>query len=226
MKRIFKYLPLISAVLLSAACVNVNNKASGDDASGSGDSPVEARMRAAGLVDIHDKDSTIAVHLVYATPYNFMGKVLYNDMTKAFMIEDMAENFVRANRLLKSIRPDVNLLIYDACRPISVQWDMWKLVKGTDKQDFVANPESARGLHNYGAAVDVTLMDCTGRPLPMGSEYDFFGKDARTDCEAELLSSGRITSRELENRLRVVAFQLRDGRRSRREVQNNRLICL
>lgn len=158
-------------------------------------------MRAAGLVDIHDKDSTIAVHLVYATPYNFMGKVLYDDMSKAFMIEDMAERFVKANRLLKSIRPDVNLLIYDACRPISVQWDMWELVKGTDKEDFVANPEKARGLHNYGAAVDVTLMDCTGRPLPMGSEYDCFGRDARTDCEAELLSSGRITARELENRL-------------------------
>lgn len=158
-------------------------------------------MRAEGLVDIHDLDSTIAVHLVYATPYNFMGKVLYPGMSKAFMLPEMAEKFIAANRLLKSLRPDLNLMIYDACRPISVQWEMWESVKGTDKQIFVGNPESRSGLHNFGAAVDVTLMDCTGRPLPMGSEYDYFGKDARTDCEDELLASGRITLRELENRL-------------------------
>lgn len=198
MKRNYLFILLISAVASVCSC---NCKCCRECSGDGQDSHIEAQMRAAGLTDIHDLDSTIAVHLVYATPYNFMGKVLYHDMSKAFMLPEMAEKFISASRLLKSLRPDLNLLIYDACRPLSVQWEMWESVKGTDKQIFVGNPESRSGLHNYGAAVDVTLMDCTGRPLPMGSEYDYFGKDARTDCEDELLATGRITRRELENRL-------------------------
>lgn len=64
----------------------------------------------------------------------------------------------------------------------------------------MANPGKGHGLHNYGAAVDVTLMDSTGQPLAMGSEYDYFGEEAHTDNEQELLRRGRITARELENR--------------------------
>ncbi len=193
MKRLSVLLIFFVAVVLVFLCRNATAPGA--------DSPVEARMRAAGLVDVHDVDSSIAVHLVYATPYNFMGKVLYHDMSKAFMLPEMASGLVKANRLLKRLRPDLNLVVYDACRPVSVQWDMWNSVKGTYAEDYVANPETASGLHNYGAAVDVTLMDCTGHPLPMGSEYDFFGREARTDCEAELAAEGRITARELENRL-------------------------
>ncbi len=154
-------------------------------------------MRAAGIVDIHDKDSTIAVHLVYATPYNFMGKVLYDDMSKAFMIEDMAERFVKANRLLKSIRPDVNLLIYDACRPISVQWDMWELVKGTDKEDFVANPELFR-------------QGCEDR-LRGGTSFFRKNHSARTrKPSSPAPRDDRM--RFPDDNLGMVAFQLRDSR--------------
>lgn len=170
-------------------------------ASAHNDNAVEARIRAAGMIDIHDLDSTIAVHLVYSQPYNFMGRVLYHGIGKAFMLPEMAEKVVKANRLLKSIRRDLNLIVYDACRPISVQWDMWNSVLGTDGEGYVGNPAKGNGLHNYGAAVDVTLMDCTGHPLPMGSEYDFFGAEARTDIEKQLLDEGRITLREYENRL-------------------------
>ena len=49
--------------------------------------------------------------------------------------------------------------------------------------------------------MDVAIIDCTGNLFPMGSEYDFFGNEARTDIEAQLLKSGRITQREYENRL-------------------------
>ena len=165
------------------------------------DSPTEAKLRAMGLVDIAEMDSSIAVHLVYATPYNFLGKQLYHDLNKAFMLPEMAEKLVKAQQELKKIRPDLNLLIYDASRPVSVQREMWNMVKGTDKMMFVSNPNRGHGMHNYGAAVDVTLMDCTGQPLPMGSEYDYFGEEAKTTNEQQLLQDGRITKRELENRL-------------------------
>lgn len=56
------------------------------------------------------------------------------------------------------------------------------------------------GCHNYGIAVDVTLVDCTGHPIPMGSEYDYFGNRSRVDMEAELIDNGEISYRELMNR--------------------------
>ena len=58
------------------------------------DTPKEAAMRAAGLVDIHDVDSSIAVQLIYTGPYNFMGRPLYHGFTKAFMLPELAEKLV------------------------------------------------------------------------------------------------------------------------------------
>ncbi len=165
------------------------------------DTPTEARLRAMGLVDIAEMDSSIAVHLVYATPYNFLGKQLYYDLNKAFMLPEMAEKVLKAQQALKKIRPDLNLLIYDATRPVSVQYEMWNMVKGTNMMPYVSNPNKGHGMHNYGAAVDVTLMDCACHPLPMGSEYDYFGEEAHITNEQQLLQDGRITKRELENRL-------------------------
>ena len=165
------------------------------------DTPTESCLRAMGMVDIAEMDSSIAVQLVYATPYNFLGKQLYHDLNKAFMLPEMAEKVLKAQQALKKIRPDLNLLIYDASRPVSVQHEMWNMVKGTSMMPYVSNPNKGHGMHNYGAAVDVTLMDCTGRPLPMGSEYDYFGEEAHTTNEQQLLQDGRITKRELENRL-------------------------
>src|SRR5574344_3064750 len=165
------------------------------------DTEMEKQMRQAGMVDINEEDSAIAVHLVYATPYNFMGFKLYDGINKAFMLPQLAKKICKAKILLKELRPDLNLLIYDAARPLSIQKKMWAKVKGTRKEIFVANPNKGFGMHNYGAAVDITLMDCTGKALPMGSEYDYFGPEACITNETGLLNSHRITQRELENRL-------------------------
>ena len=165
------------------------------------DSPTEQQLRQLGLTNIAEVDSSIAVHLVYATPHNFMGHRLYYGLNKAFMLPRTAEMLVDANHRLKAIRPDLNLLVYDAARPLRIQREMWEKVKNTSMRDFVANPEKGAGIHNFGAAVDLTLMDCTGQPLPMGSTYDYFGDEARITDEANLLASGRITQRELDNRL-------------------------
>ena len=102
----------------------------------SNDTPVEKKMRDQGLVDIAEQDSSIAVRLVYATPYNFMGKRLYHGLTKAFMLPETAGMLIDAKNRLKAIRPDLNLLVYDAARPLSVQREMWDMVKGTAMKDF------------------------------------------------------------------------------------------
>lgn len=165
------------------------------------DSPTEARLREMGLVDVHELDATICVHLVYATAENFMGVVLYDDLHKAFLLPEMAERVVQAQALLKAERPELSLMILDAARPISIQRRMFHVVAGTPRNIYVSNPKHGPGLHNYGAAVDVTLVDSLGRRLDMGTDVDHFGSKAHTDREAQLVSEGKISQEAYENRL-------------------------
>ena len=164
------------------------------------DSPTERQMRALGFVDIQEVDASIQVCLIYATADNFVGKVLYRDLRKAFMLPETAWRLVKAQQKLKKIRPDLSLLIYDAARPMEVQREMWAQVRGTDKRMYGSNPANGGGLHNYGAAIDLTLVDAEGNPLPMGSAFDYFGNEARPDCEISMVKQGRILPGHLKNR--------------------------
>lgn len=155
----------------------------------------------AGMVDIQQLDSTIQVHLVYATPDNFTGKTVYTDLTRAWLLPEVAKKVIKAQQLLKSEHPSLSLIVYDAARPLSVQQQFWDLVKGTDQQKYVSNPANGGGLHNYGAAVDVTIVDEKGNPLPMGTVFDHFGPEAGTNNERALVAKGLISREELNNRL-------------------------
>ena len=48
---------------------------------------------------------------------------------------------------------------------MAVMQEMWDLVKGTENRVYVSNPRNGGGLHNYGAAVDLTLVDSLGHVL-------------------------------------------------------------
>ena len=188
MKRTLLFL----AILLVIPC-NANNR---DDKS-----KIEKQLESIGLQNVEDEIPGIEVYMVYATPYNFMGRVLYDGLDEAYLVPEAMEKLKVANDLLRKKRLDLHLVVYDAARPRSIQQQMWKVVENTDLQDYVANPNvSGGGAHNYGIAVDVSLVDCTGHPIPMGSEYDYFGDRSRVDMEKELFESGEINRRELENR--------------------------
>lgn len=161
---------------------------------------LDTYLRNKGMVDVAQIDSTIRVQLVYATPDNFLGEAVYSGITCAWLHPEAAQKLVRAQQLLKKEYPDLTLVVYDAARPMSVQRKMWALVRGTDKVNYVSNPSNGGGLHNYGMAVDVTLLDHTGIPLPMGSPFDYFGEEAHTNNEDALLTSGKITREAYDNR--------------------------
>ena len=164
-------------------------------------SDIEKQLEKIGLQNVTEEIPGIEVYMVYATPYNFMGRVLYEDLDEAYLIPEAMEKLRKANELLRKKRMDLHLVVYDAARPRSIQEQMWKVVENTELEDFVANPyKRGGGPHNYGVAVDVTLVDCTGHPIPMGSEYDYFGDRSRVDLEAELFEKGEINRRELLNR--------------------------
>jgi D-alanyl-D-alanine dipeptidase len=153
-----------------------------------------------GLVDVSGMDTSLHVLLKYATPHNVMGKAVYTGITGAWLHPDAANKLLKAQRLLQARHPGYSLLIYDAARPMSVQLTMWNLVRGTDKTNYVSNPAKGGGLHNYGMAVDVTIVDASGAPLPMGAPFDHFGEEAHTDKEEALLQSGKISHEDFRNR--------------------------
>jgi D-alanyl-D-alanine dipeptidase len=160
----------------------------------------DKRLAGMGFVDICAMDSTIQVHLIYATVSNFLNKPVYEGLTKAWLHPDAARKLVQAQQNLKREQPTYSLLVYDAARPMEVQRQMWELVKGTQYVNYVSNPANRNGRHNYGMAVDITIVDSEDRPLSMGTPIDFFGEEANTDKEPALVKAGKITGQEFQNR--------------------------
>ena len=107
----------------------------------------------------------------------------------------------RAQQMLEAERPGFRLHVFDCARPRRVQLEMWAHVKGTPQEPYVANPHGKTGsIHNYGGAVDLTIDDSAGKPLDMGTPFDFFGDLAHTDAEDALAARGRLTKWQVANR--------------------------
>lgn len=164
-------------------------------------SPTAFYLDSIGLMNIAELDSTFIIRLMYATPDNFTGQLLYNELKEAYLHPDAAKALLEAHLLLKAQYPSYRLIIYDAARPMSVQKKMWDVVKGTSKYIYVSNPSRGGGLHNYGLAVDISIADSLGHPLPMGTEVDYMGAASHITNEAQLVKEGRITQQERENRI-------------------------
>lgn len=84
--------------------------------------------------------------------------------------------------------------------PVKCAQKMWNVVKGTSKYIYVSNPARGGGLHNYGLAVDISILDEAGNPLPMGTKVDHLGPEAHITNEAALVQSGKMTKQEQANR--------------------------
>ena len=129
---------------------------------------VESRFQAAGLVDISTIDSSIKVDLVNSHPEkNFFNKDFYGGLNRAYLRKPVAERLSKAQEILRKQRPSLSLLVLDAARPRSVSRSMYQTMKGTRFENYVANP-SKGSMHNYGIAVDITIIDRHGEPLDMG----------------------------------------------------------
>jgi D-alanyl-D-alanine dipeptidase len=129
---------------------------------------IEKRFVRAGLVDIHRVDASIQVDLVNSDPSkNFFRRDFYAGLDKAYLQRGVAEKLKKAQALLKSKNNRLSLQILDAARPRSVSKAMYDAMKGTRYERFVADPRKG-SMHNYGVAVDITIVDNRGRELDMG----------------------------------------------------------
>lgn len=155
----------------------------------------------ADLVDAASLVPGLKVELKYATADNFLGRNVYGDLDRCYLHQDAARMLAQAQRLLHAERPGFRLHVYDCARPRRVQLEMWARVEGTPQEPYVANPHGKTGsIHNYGGAVDLTIDDAQGRPLDMGTPFDFFGDLAHIDDEPGLVAKGRLTPVQAANR--------------------------
>lgn len=164
-------------------------------------SPIELEMERLGLVDITTLDSSIQVDLRYSTQNNFTGEDMYGDLNRCYLQKDVAMKLVKAQEQLRKQYPYYSLLVFDGARPVSIQQYMWDSVKLSpgDRQKYLSNPEN-KSLHNYGAAVDLTIVDDNGRELDMGTPYDYFGEMAHPRKESEYFEAGLLTENQIANR--------------------------
>lgn len=154
------------------------------------------------LVDIQSIDPSIRIDLKYATRDNFMKMKLYDTLTKVYLQKEVALRLSACQKYLKSINKNLSLLVYDGVRPLSVQQKMWKALDSIpvkERGKFVSNPANG-SIHNYGAAVDLTLCDEHGRALDMGAGYDDIRTIAYPKLEAHFLSTGELTKEQVDNR--------------------------
>lgn len=125
-----------------------------------------------GLVYVVDEDPTIIIDLKYATTDNFTGKKIY-PYSVCMLQKNTMKKLINANKEFKEL--GYTIKIWDAYRPSDVQKNLWELVK--DRR-FIADPNLYGSRHNRGAAVDITLVDSTGRELEMPTKFDEFNEKA------------------------------------------------
>lgn len=127
------------------------------------------------LVNLKDLSTEFEYEIRYATPNNFIGETLY-DCAECLLRPEVAEALLQANQYF--CERGYRIKIYDCYRPLDVQKKMWTKVP---RPTYVGNPYGNGSVHNKGAAVDITLETIEDCYVEMGSDYDYFGREAHID---------------------------------------------
>lgn len=154
------------------------------------------------LVRVDSYNKGVFWDLKYASTDNFMHRILYDTLKTVYLQRDVAQRIAKCQELLTSIDSNLHLLVYDGVRPLAVQWEMWRAldtIPVAQRGKFVSNPRNG-SVHNYGAAVDLTICDANRNPLDMGAGYDDSRKIAYPSLEAQFLASGELTKEQIANR--------------------------
>lgn len=154
------------------------------------------------LIDVQSINPTIKIEIKYATADNFMHKQLYFNINKIYLQPDVAKSISECQKFLKKLNPEYSLLVYDGVRPLSVQKAMWNALDSipvAKRGKFVSNPANG-SVHNYAAAVDLTICDKNGKPLDMGAGYDDIREIAYPSKEEYYLKQGLLKPIHIKNR--------------------------
>lgn len=126
------------------------------------------------FVRLADYSPNFSYDLRYATDDNFLKAKVY-ECAECYTRKKTAVALIAANR--EFMKKGFRIRFFDCYRPNSVQYLMWKIVSNPQ---YVANPVKG-SIHNRGGAVDITLETLNGEMLDMGTDFDYFGKEAHHD---------------------------------------------
>ncbi len=123
------------------------------------------------FVNLKDFNTNFIYEMKYATSDNFLKLKVY-DCAECFLRLKTIKALIEANNLFMQM--GYKIKIFDCYRPLDIQKKMWKIVSNPS---YVADP-SKGSIHNRGGAVDISLVDFSGKELNMGTTFDFFGIQA------------------------------------------------
>jgi D-alanyl-D-alanine dipeptidase len=161
-----KFFPLLIGACTMIGCQRIENS----------DAPppqvLTGKEAARDFIDLSTLQPAPILDIRYATPNNFTGQILYPE-AKAYLHRDPAQALQAVIEELA--QENLQLKVFDAYRPLSVQKKMFELVPD---ERYVSNPAKSLGRHTRGTAVDVTLTDAHGKELTMPTVFDDFSERA------------------------------------------------
>lgn len=174
-------------------------------------SELERTLISQGLVNVLSVVDNIVVEMKYSTTDNFLNEDVYEDYTHCYLQKEVAEKLAKVQSSIKKRDERLSIIVFDCVRPRSVQYKMWEIVKGTDQQKYVAAPGGSGSMHNYGAAVDLSLVHLDTGYVDMGTPFDFFGDLAQPRYEEQYLKEGKLSQEQFNNRRLFRAAMLQAG---------------
>lgn len=175
-------------------------------------SELEHYLLSRHLVDVQELEPEIRVDLLYATDRNFLHKVIYKGLSKCYLPCQVAIKLCNAEYFLNRDFPQYHLVVFDAVRPLHIQQQMWDELDmpAWKKINYLANPSDI-SLHNYGAAVDVGIINEDGSLPDMGTAFDSFNELSQPKYETRFLADGTLSREAYNNRLMLRRAMLRAG---------------
>lgn len=149
------------------------------------------------FVNLKSVSAEFVIDMKYASKDNFMNQVVY-DCDDCYLRYKTIRQLVEANN--DFLKKGYRLKVLDCYRPLDIQKKMWKIMPNAD---YVANPKKG-SIHNRGGAVDVTLVDASGKELNMGTHFDFFGEEASHHYQ-------NLSEEALKNRIFLKETMIRHG---------------
>ncbi|MBM3468181.1 MAG: D-alanyl-D-alanine dipeptidase [Alphaproteobacteria bacterium] len=117
------------------------------------------------LIEITESTHNIILDLRYATENNIIGRPIVNEY-RCLLHPDALALLERSIELAK--HQGLRLKILDAYRPGYAQESLWAYCSNPN---YITPPEKGSP-HTRGIAVDLTLVDASGKELDMGTEFD------------------------------------------------------
>lgn len=159
----------------------------------------EKSVHNSDFVRVKDHIPDIYTELRYATTNNFTGKKIYN-FYDAWLRYGTVKKLSNVQAELRA--KGYSLKIWDAYRPVSAQFDLWKAYPDST---YVANPNGGYSSHSYGNTIDVTMVRADGSEVSMPTDFDNFTTLADRnyiDCNTEAVQNAKL----LEDTMKANGF--------------------